>query len=465
MSFDITTGAFGYLAANPNSGPGSINEAGAAFMGNDGYLYLYGRQSGSPLQDTFFQADLTTGDIVVAGSNGPPVTAVDGASCLQDEADLVMNKVVDNASPMAGDTITYTLTVTNNGPHAVGSIVVQDVLPSAVTFVSATGSTGYSSGAGLWNIPGILLNGSSATLDITVTVNASSSFTNTASIISASVPDPNDSNNQDSADIYFEIVFGDGSTGGNGSSGGGGGGRPHSPSTPVVPVVSTPSADKPCLEYVANRPLSFTDVNTNTLHEDAIDALMRTRIITAGEFVVTGRHNHNNGENVAATAQYFPLDTVTRLVATKIALTTNCIAVVDSIPAGVQNAFSDLSFTTNYSDPALEYAQRVFYTAYINDIVRGRVDGTVGPFDMVNKAEAIAIGLRAAMIELQDDANQNTWFSKYQSFNTANNVMLAAFNAGDLIQRNVFSDMMLYIMKLNQRDNELVQYGTTHAVR
>ncbi|WP_164519589.1 DUF7507 domain-containing protein [Nocardioides ferulae] len=52
-------------------------------------------------------------------------------------ADIKVKKTVDDATPQVGGTLTYTLTVTNNGPGVADDVVVTDALPSGVTFVSA----------------------------------------------------------------------------------------------------------------------------------------------------------------------------------------------------------------------------------------------------------------------------------------------------------------------------------------
>jgi uncharacterized repeat protein (TIGR01451 family) len=53
-------------------------------------------------------------------------------------ADLAVTKTVDKPQPNVGDTITYTVTLTNNGTATATGVELTDVLPANVTFVSAT---------------------------------------------------------------------------------------------------------------------------------------------------------------------------------------------------------------------------------------------------------------------------------------------------------------------------------------
>ena len=46
------------------------------------------------------------------------------------QADLGLSKTVDNPTPNVGDTITYTITLTNNGPDAATNVQVTDLLPA-----------------------------------------------------------------------------------------------------------------------------------------------------------------------------------------------------------------------------------------------------------------------------------------------------------------------------------------------
>src|SRR4029450_5076815 len=53
-------------------------------------------------------------------------------------ADLALVKTVDNATPNVGDTIAFTVTLTNNGPDPATNVQVADLLPLGLTLVSAT---------------------------------------------------------------------------------------------------------------------------------------------------------------------------------------------------------------------------------------------------------------------------------------------------------------------------------------
>ena len=55
---------------------------------------------------------------------------------------------ISSATVTAGDNVTYTVTVSNNGPDTAEAVSVTDTLPSGVTFVSATPTQGSCSEAG-----------------------------------------------------------------------------------------------------------------------------------------------------------------------------------------------------------------------------------------------------------------------------------------------------------------------------
>jgi uncharacterized repeat protein (TIGR01451 family) len=114
-------------------------------------------------------------------------------------ADLALAKTVSDTTPNLGDTITFTVTLTNNGPDTASGVQVTDLLPAGLTFVSATPSQGsYNDLTGLW-IVGTVNPGVPQTLTITAAVNSPVPQTNTATIGFADQFDPNTANNTASA--------------------------------------------------------------------------------------------------------------------------------------------------------------------------------------------------------------------------------------------------------------------------
>ena len=68
-------------------------------------------------------------------------------------ADLALAKTVNDPTPNVGDTITFTVSLTNAGPSAATGVRVADLLPAGLTFVSATPSQGtYTPGSGVWTV-------------------------------------------------------------------------------------------------------------------------------------------------------------------------------------------------------------------------------------------------------------------------------------------------------------------------
>ncbi|MCU0788540.1 MAG: DUF11 domain-containing protein, partial [Verrucomicrobia bacterium] len=125
------------------------------------------------------------------------------------ETDLEVEKTANNPNPNVGEDVVFTITASNNGASHDTNVVVEEVLPSGFSFVSATPSVGtYNAGTGAWNI-GTLLSGGSATLQITATVLASGNYTNTATI-SGTNRDPLLTNNEDDVTLTpTAVIMGD----------------------------------------------------------------------------------------------------------------------------------------------------------------------------------------------------------------------------------------------------------------
>jgi len=112
-----------------------------------------------------------------------------------------MAKTVDNATPLEGTQVIYSLAVTNISTQDATGVIVTDNLPGGVTYVSSSGS--YDNATGQWNV-GNVAAGSSATLQITVNVNngtTGSTINNVAAITAVDQPDTDSSNNNGSATI------------------------------------------------------------------------------------------------------------------------------------------------------------------------------------------------------------------------------------------------------------------------
>ncbi|MEL4308908.1 PKD domain-containing protein [Joostella sp. CR20] len=111
------------------------------------------------------------------------------------ETDISVLKEVNNTNPAVGDEIEFTITTLNDGPSTATGVVVNDLLPSGYSFVSATASVGtYDANTGSWTI-GEMLNGAIETLSITAEVLSSGRYTNTAELVGLDTFDPDSTPN------------------------------------------------------------------------------------------------------------------------------------------------------------------------------------------------------------------------------------------------------------------------------
>ena len=118
---------------------------------------------------------------------------------LNRNADVAISKSVSPAAVLVGQPTTFTVVVTNQGPARATGLVVQDLLPAGLSFVSASPSQGsYADATGAWTI-GTLLNAQSATLTIEATVTVADAITNRALVVGQDQPDPVASNNSAAA--------------------------------------------------------------------------------------------------------------------------------------------------------------------------------------------------------------------------------------------------------------------------
>jgi uncharacterized repeat protein (TIGR01451 family) len=99
-------------------------------------------------------------------------------------ADIALTGVSSPEPVDVGSNLTYTLTLTNNGPSSSSGILVTDTLPAGITFVSAS-SGGVLVGSNVqFALANPLASGASTTLTIVVTPGAAGPIVDTASVAS-----------------------------------------------------------------------------------------------------------------------------------------------------------------------------------------------------------------------------------------------------------------------------------------
>ncbi|WP_194765653.1 PKD domain-containing protein [Tamlana sp. I1] len=110
------------------------------------------------------------------------------------QADLSITKSIDNLHPNSGDTVIYTLVVTNSGPDTATNVAVEDVLPVGLTLTAVNNSGTQTGNTANWSGLTVLANNGSVTLTYEATVNtptgANGEYTNVAQIIASDQYDP-----------------------------------------------------------------------------------------------------------------------------------------------------------------------------------------------------------------------------------------------------------------------------------
>ncbi len=110
--------------------------------------------------------------------------------------DLSIAKTADRVVLPAGENVTFTLAIKNNGAAQATNIKVQDLLPATLSFLQALPSAGeYNNVNGIWTIP-FLPGGRQAGLQMTAKTISAGPVTNKVTITEADQPDPVGSNNE-----------------------------------------------------------------------------------------------------------------------------------------------------------------------------------------------------------------------------------------------------------------------------
>ena len=117
--------------------------------------------------------------------------------------DLELIKSSDKPVYKKGDKMFWTIVVINHGPSTAKDVVVSDVMPVGIKFISYKASKGsYDPATGKWDI-GELAKGESVVIEMYCEAMATGVITNYANVTS-SVKDSNLTNNYDNATITVE---------------------------------------------------------------------------------------------------------------------------------------------------------------------------------------------------------------------------------------------------------------------
>ena len=113
-------------------------------------------------------------------------------------ADIGVTKDASNLTPNYNQNVTFTVAVINHGPDEATGVVVSDLLPEGLKFISSSATQGfYNSTTGIWTV-GTLGNGFNSTLTIVAQVVKTGNLTNVANKTAENEYDPNPENNNDS---------------------------------------------------------------------------------------------------------------------------------------------------------------------------------------------------------------------------------------------------------------------------
>ncbi len=148
--------------------------------------------AGSPLQNTATIAGAEF-DPNLSDNTSQATTSINTA------ADLRISKVADRATANVGDTITWTVTATNDGPSVATGVVITDDLPAGTALLSATPTQGTCSTVGTQEVCtiGALASGATATVTLTARVQAAAAETPVVNVarITSSTFDPDTGTN------------------------------------------------------------------------------------------------------------------------------------------------------------------------------------------------------------------------------------------------------------------------------
>jgi len=184
----------------------TINWSGLAVAANDTVLLTYQATvlplvPGNNFNNIAQIADVDQHDPdSTPGNDNPAEDDQDEVIVSPRSADISLVKIVNDAHPNVGDTITYTVKVYNAGPDTATNIVAGDFLPNGLSNIRNISASGtYAGDSIVWNIASIV-PADSIVLTYQATVAAPGfgvNFNNIAQILDVDQYDPNSTPNND----------------------------------------------------------------------------------------------------------------------------------------------------------------------------------------------------------------------------------------------------------------------------
>jgi len=216
-------GSIGYDWHDYLSTPGPIRDtsiAGYQIIGNCIEVYVRQTEIGNPTLPYFTWSTDQEDPNLDATSTTDRSDAYWNTDLSKADVGIVMSDSVDPVHP--GDSLTYTLQVTNHGPNDVINVFIQDILPDGVTFTDAfPAQTGIAGHTLWWNFTSLAV-GDSEQIIINVTINNDTNagvITNYAVVSSATYePMPGDNEALEETTVCVDT---DGDGGGNNTGGDG----------------------------------------------------------------------------------------------------------------------------------------------------------------------------------------------------------------------------------------------------
>ena len=192
VTFDSATPSQGSCSENAGTvgcSLGALADEGVATV----EIKVRPQSAGQITNEASVTSDLADPDL--ADNSASAETTVDPA------ADLSLSKTDAPDPVLAGELLTYSLTVHNSGPQDATGVSLSDILPAGVTFDSATPTQGTcSENAGTVDCAlGTIADEASASVEIKVTPQAPGTLTNEANVVSLTA-DPSSANNSAGAD-------------------------------------------------------------------------------------------------------------------------------------------------------------------------------------------------------------------------------------------------------------------------